>query len=155
MELSLNNGITTLVDDEDAELISAYKWYATYSRRGQCYYVMTSINKKTVYLHRLLTGAKAGEVVDHQNRNTLDNRKQNLRLTTHQNNCFNQRGKGSNTGFKGVSYSKERQKYFASIMHNGRTIPLGRYITPLEAAKAYNEAATRLFGEFALLNPLS
>lgn len=156
MELLLNGDLVTLIDDEDAERVAAYSWKAYWTKRGKRYYVTSSgTGGKTIYLHRFIMDASKGNVVDHKNGDSLNNQKHNLRQTTQQNNCFNSKGKGSNTGFKGVSFSKERRKYFASIMHNRRTIPLGRYATPEEAAKAYNEAARRLFGEFALLNPVS
>jgi hypothetical protein len=152
MNLELNNGIVAIIDDEDGLKISAYTWKAYWFKRSACYYITSHDGRKTIYLHRVIMSAQKGQVVDHRNRNTLDNRRDNLRLTIQQNNSFNTIGKGSNTGFKGVSYSKERRKFFASIMHNRKTIALGRFLTAEEAARAYDTAAIRLFGEFALLN---
>jgi hypothetical protein len=86
------------------------------------------------------------------NRNGLDNRRANLRFATRAQQVCNMRQRGSNTGFRGVSFSKERNKFYASIQHNYRTIPLGRYSTAEEAARAYDEAARKYHGEFATLN---
>lgn len=152
IKLKLNDGIITFIDDEDLEKASTYEWKAYWNPRGKCYYVAANENGLTIYLHRILMNAQHKQVVDHKNRNTLDNQKENLRLTTQQKNSFNQRGKGSNSGFKGVSYLKERGKFYASIMHNRKSIGLGRFGTAEEAARAYDDAAIRLFGEFALLN---
>jgi hypothetical protein len=96
--------------------------------------------------------APPGLVVDHINGDPLDNRKSNLRLATQADNSRNSVQRGSNSGFKGVSYVAKRGLYFASIKHNGRTIGLGRHRTAEDAARAYDAAARRLQGQFARLN---
>ena len=80
-------------------------------------------------------------IVDHINHNTLDNRKDNLRVTTNSNNLRNGTIRTNNkTGVKGVSYCKERKKYVASIKVNYKTINLGRFDTLEEAKKKREEA---------------
>lgn len=140
-----------LVDDEDYDRVMAHKWtvYRSYKNR---FYAHMKRGVKTVYLHRFITNAPDGMVVDHKNGNGLDNRRGNLRVTIQQNNVRNRPGSGSNTGFKGVSYSKERRKFYACIQHDGRTIGLGRYESAEEAARAYDAAAKKHYGEFAWLN---
>lgn len=141
-------------DQEDYPLICAFSWCCT---RGYAYArrVRTSLLTKTqyVYMHRLIMNAKPGEQVDHINRNRLDNRKSNLRLCTHQENNYNRSLKGK-CGYRGVRWRKDRDKWEARISVNGRTKHLGYYTCSLDAAKAYNNAALDLRGEFAVLNPL-
>ena len=92
-------------------------------------------------------------MLDHKDRNPLNNNKANLRPCTHQQNIFNCRKRSDNTsGLRGVSWSKERKKWHAQITFNGKCVALGRYETRNEAAEAYNLKAKELFGEFAVLN---
>jgi len=78
--ISLSRGVRAIIDDDDFELVSLYRWYASNPRRKRGHYVMCSINGKTVYLHRFLMGATSGQVVDHVNGDGLDNRRSNLRV---------------------------------------------------------------------------
>ena len=95
------------------------------------------------------------ELVDHANRMKWDNRKKNLRICNHSQNLSNQKIRSDNTsGYKGVSWDKERMKWETRISTQGRSKFLGRYLTKEEAAQAYNEAALKYYGEFALLNKI-
>jgi hypothetical protein len=91
-------------------------------------------------------------VVDHKDHNPLNNRKENLRVCTKAQNAQNRRALSGVVGYKGVWYEKSLKKYRSCIVINGRTVHLGRYDVPEEAALAYNEAAKEHFGEFAWLN---
>jgi hypothetical protein len=94
-------------------------------------------------------------MVDHINRNTLDNRKSNLRICSHsENRCNTGPNKTNQTGYKGVSYCKRDNKYFAMIKKDGKSFCVGEYKDPKDAAIAYNLAAKNLHGEFAYLNTL-
>jgi hypothetical protein len=96
-----------------------------------------------------------GRIVDHVDRNGLNNRKANLRPATRSQNRFNQKRRRDNSsGFKGVRLSRSAQRWRASIRAEGRIYYLGGFATPIEAARAYNAAALRLHGPFALLNPV-
>ncbi len=96
------------------------------------------------------------EVVDHRNRDGLDNRSENIRIATRSENHANSK-KYKNKGaskFKGVGWDKVNRKWRAKIMIDYCTIHLGRFDSEIEAALAYNKAAIKLFGEFALINEI-
>ncbi|MHB1266985.1 MAG: AP2 domain-containing protein [Acidithiobacillus ferriphilus] len=155
IEIPLTQGQVALIDDEDYELVSQYKRCVT--KYGNNFYAVTNIyscgyKRTTIRIHRLVMNAKPGELVDHINHHTLDNRKSELRLCTHFQNHHNS-GKYANnkSGFKGVSWCKRKSKWRASIMANGKHLHLGYFIDPEEAYKAYCEAALELHREFARL----
>jgi hypothetical protein len=113
--------------------------------------------RKTVYIHRLVTNAPDGLFVDHISGDVLDNRKENLRFCNNQMNSFNRKSTNA-TGYKGVYKSKDKKytkdRYLAYINLNYKRINLGSYDNAEDAARAYNEKAKELFGEFARLNVL-
>ena len=91
--------------------------------------------------------------VDHRDTDRSNNRISNLRVATSLQNCQNSNKKRSNkSGYKGVSWDEARGKWFSKITVNYKQIALGRYKTAIEAAKAYDEAARKYFGEFARTN---
>lgn len=147
-----------LVDDDDFPALSQKNWYLKQGESG-IYYAHTALqnNKKGgyIHMHQLLLALPRGYEVDHKNRNGLDNRRENLRPTTRSQNHANQRT--SQTGkrhsrYKGVS--KCGCKWQAYIAINGKKCHLGTFADEQGAATAYNEAAKRLFGEFARVNQL-
>lgn len=145
----LVSGEKCLVDEEDFERLSQYRWRITDG------YARSYINRKHVMMHRLLIDVPKGKEVDHINGNRLDNRKSNLRLVSRSQNSANKPAPGHNTsGYKGVSYRKDTGKYVAYINCMGKRERLGNFNNPEDAAKAYNEAAVRLYGEYAKLNVL-
>jgi len=94
-----------------------------------------------------------GMMIDHINGNGLDDRRANMRTCTNQQNMRNLRKRRSGSSiYKGVYYDKRRRTWYARICHNGKNIHLGTFATEIEAARAYDRAARRLFGEFARLN---
>ena len=151
-KISLTKNREAIVDDEWFGVLSQWDWY--YSSGG---YAVRDIgpheSKEKIYMHRYILMAPSAYQVDHINRDRLDNRKKNLRVVTPDKNYFNRAMLSNNTsGFKGVCFDKARNKYMASIQKDRRQFNLGRYGTAIEAAKAYNEAAKQLFGEYAYLN---
>ena len=106
-------------------------------------------------MHRLVINAQKGTMVDHINRNRLDNRKENLRLCTMQENRRNSaKKKGSASPFKGVMRVTHRPAWRAFIKYDDKNHYLGYFKSEVEAAQAYNEAAKEHFGEFAVLNQI-
>ena len=91
-------------------------------------------------------------VIDHINGNGLDNRRANLRLATVAQNAWNSKKRKSRSGYKGVCYDKAKRRWRAAIVHHGRRIHLGYFKEKLEAAKAYDTAAIKYFGQFAHTN---
>lgn len=145
--IALGDGHYAYVDAADYEWLSQWKW------RMQGGYAVRYEKKKLIYMHRQIMDAPKGKVVDHKNRNRLDNTRINLRICTHAENTQNARKiQGTHSCFKGVSYRKERDKYFAQIYQNGDQIYLGLFAQETDAARAYDCKAVELFGEFARVN---
>lgn len=116
-------------------------------------YRVATVDNNQYRVHKLIWLYHHGYLpneLDHINRERDDNRIENLRECTHQQNLGNSKAR---TGrYKGVSLCKQTQKWKAQISINGTTQNLGRYHTPGEAALVYNEKAKENFGEFAYLN---
>lgn len=154
--LLVNSDLFAIVDDEDFEHLSRYKWKADVGKNWVRAY--THIGVKWTGMHRLILKPPEGMVVDHINGNSLDNRRCNLRVCTRSQNLLNRgRNKNNKSGYKGVvfhPFGKRIRRWKAQIRHNYRNIVIGYYLTPEEAAKAYNRKAKELWGEFAWLNPV-
>lgn len=144
-------GVDILVDEKSMDIISSYTWNVLKKGYAHC-----RINGKIKYLHRIIMNAPDDMVVDHINRNTKDNRIENLRICTRLNNVCNSVGQSTSTSkYKGVSWKTDKRKWRASIKLNGKTFHLGYFNDELSAAKVYNERAKKEFGEYAYLNNLS
>lgn len=150
-------GMFALVDDDDYERVSRYKWSAevrknvTYATRGVC----IDGKRKVVRLHRFVMRAKPGEQFDHVDRNGLNNQKANLRSCTHQQNAGNvEKASGSKawSRFKGVAWCKRFKCWVASIRVSGGTKKIGNFESELSAAAHYDEAAVEKYGCFAFIN---
>lgn len=156
-EIITNKGEIILVDDDVVEELSLYTWFiSNRTRRGKTIsYAVRSTwtDGKPVhtYMHRHITSAPNDKVIDHINRNTLDNRLENLRVTSYSINEQNKPAYGS-TGLKGVSYSKFAKKYSAGIAKDGKQHHLGYFEDKYDAARMYNFWALDLYGENAYIN---
>lgn len=154
--ITLPNNRKTLVDAADYAALSNWSWHVT--RSGNRYYVARNVGRRVFLMHREIMNAPQGTDVDHINGDSLDNRRENLRLATRKQNQANRRlGRNSTSGFKGVSrydYGRCKGKglWMASIRINGKKTTLGYFKSKEAAARAYDAAATRHFGEFAKLN---
>lgn len=145
----LTKGYVTLVSPEDAALIANRACQALVSR--STVYATVTIGKVPRYLHRIISGAAAGEQVDHENQNSLDNRRSNHRPCTQAENSRNTRGWRNSTWlYKGIRFRYGAWR--AHIRADGRQKQLGKFLTPEDAARAYDAAALAIFGEFASLN---
>lgn len=102
-------------------------------------------------MHVFFLGVKKGLEIDHINRNKLDNTKNNLRFVSHQKNTMNGSQKVGKLGYRGVSYL-HNGSIRAFIKVKDKQLSLGVFKTPEEAALAYNVAAIKYRGEFAILN---
>lgn len=141
-----------MVDDEDFESLSKFRWI---SDNKKCTFYALRISPDRIYMHREIIGVKNSKVsVDHIDRNGLNNQKSNLRACSQSENIRNSKlSKNNTTGFKGVMLHKKSGKFMAYIRHNYKMYNLGLFLTPQEASIARNEAAVRLHGEFAYINP--
>jgi hypothetical protein len=142
------NGISTVLDTADIPVFLAYRWNVY--RYGKGWYVTTGMDNKTAYLHRFLLGNPEGMQVDHRNRNTLDNRRSNLRVCTPLQQSANTRPKRDGKRFKGIS--RNHLQWRAYICRDRKFYTIGNFATPEEAARAYDRVAWEWFGEFAYLN---
>lgn len=151
---SKNKGkYVAIIDEEDAILAESYSWSVFHSSNAP--YAINRTIKRMLHqaiLERMLDGRRLekGEEVDHINGNTLDNRRDNLRLATRSQNAAN-RGVSSksSTKLKGAYYHKKSGNYQSYIMKDGIYYRLGQFSTPEEAHEAYCKKAIELFGEFA------
>lgn len=144
-EIKLTKGKVAIVDDEDFESLSQFKWHCSVGYAMRREYP----SRKILLMHRVILNPPEGKEPDHINGDRLDNRRCNLRISTRSENNLNKNvQKNSSSGFKGVSWKKGRSKWRAYM--GGAHI--GHFNTKEEAAKAYDKKALEVFGEFAKLN---
>ena len=153
-EIKLTQGKITLVDDEDYIYLNQWKWCVQKNRHT--YYVIRSQRfpiRKTIRMHRLILKVKKGEMIDHKDRNGLNNQKNNLRYCTNSENQRNKINIGKSK-YRGVSIRNDRghKRITARITIKGKNHFIGNYKTEEEAALAFNRAAKIYYGDFALFN---
>jgi hypothetical protein len=138
-----------IIDTEDWDRIKNYKWCITYNNK-KLVAVVTAFNGRLIYLHDFILNEK---LIDHADMNPLLNCKFNLRKCNKMQNAQN-RGLNKNniSGFKGVSWSKSKNKWRAYININYKQLFLGYFSDKIKAAQIYNDKAKELFGNFARLN---
>ncbi len=144
-EITLYRGQIALVDDEDFEAVSRYRW-----RLHRDGYAQTG-NNPNIYMHRLILQPPSGYVSDHINGDRLDNRRANLRSCTGTENTQNRFRAPHKQGYKGV-FLHQTGRYQAMIKANNTRVFLGTFADPEIAARAYDASARELHGEFARLN---
>lgn len=144
MLIDLTQGKVAYVDDKDMHLVFGKSFCAV--RNGKQWYALTKIEGVSTYLHHLIVGKPApGYQVDHIDRDGLNNRRKNLRHVTISLNRYNTDLRvGSTSGYKGVTPTKSRKKWRASIVVDGKRVHLGYFYDPAEASKVYYAAAQRL-----------
>ena len=156
-EIPLSNGGVVIVDDEDYEWLSQWKWL-----RGTTGYAVRTVYREPlngkirrgiVKMHRVIMAAPPKKIVDHVNRDPLDNRRVNLRFATPRQNCCNRKLQPSNSsGYRGVHWHKGAKKWMACISLDNKSVYLGLFSNKEDAARERDKAARRLYGDFAILN---
>lgn len=150
-EIPLTQGKVALIDDEDFELVSQYKWHA--HKNKNVFYARSSMDGENILLHRFILNTPDGIEIDHKDRDGLNCTRENMRLATHtQNNANRGMLRNNTSGYRGVRFYKASGSWQSAISVNAVHKHLGYFDSPIEAARAYDEAAHELFGEFAQLN---
>lgn len=133
------------VDNEDFDFLINMQWHANKDGYAN--------NYKIGLMHRLITKCPPNKVVDHKDGDILNNKKNNLRICDQKNNIYNSRpNKNSKSKYKGVTWDKSKNKWVSKIGFEGKNSHIGYFHSEVEAAKAYDKEAIKLFGEFAYLN---
>lgn len=152
-EIQLTKGMVTMVDDGDYEFLNQFKWYALKPTGNKKYYAARGVyrngKRTTEYMHKVLLDTK--DYVDHWNRNSLDNQRNNLRSATPSQSRANSEPKGTSK-YMGVSWSKGSRKWQVNIAKGGKKYHLGLFDNERDAALRYNSWAKEIYGEFANLN---
>lgn len=138
-----NSNNEILVDEESWHLLNKCPWIVC--EKGYA--------KSKSYMHRIIINAKSDEKVDHINRNKLDNRRENLRISTSaQNNHNRTKSPNATSKYYGVCLRKSIKKWETYVTHNKKKHSCGYFDDEIQAAKAYNKKAIELYGEYANLN---
>jgi hypothetical protein len=141
--IPLTKGKYAKVDNEDYEYLSKRKWH----------YSSGYASSGGQLMHRVIMNAPSDMQVDHKDQDKLNNQRSNLRLCTSRENRLNTGKRSDNiSGFKGVTWRRDRRKWQAGIKVKGKNIHLKMFLTIEEAARAYDEAAKKYFGDHAWLN---
>lgn len=155
----LTKGKVAVIDDIDYESVSSFRWYARKNERGN-WYAATSMRidgkRRQVHMHRFIYGADLIQkiLVDHVNGDGLDNRRENLRAATHQQNTIHSKKRSGcyTSAFKGVHYSRTHNRWVAKLYSKGRLVMKRRFKTEREAALEYNHKVIEIHGNYAVLN---
>lgn len=144
----LTRGFQAIIDDSDADRVLQFKWQSL--RQPRNVYAVRRAAGVSIRLHRFILDAPSHLQVDHINRDSLDNRRANLRLCTSQQNSQNSTRPPGQYGYRGIY--KCGSGYRAVISLNCRLTHSRHYETPAEAALEYDRLAREQHGEFAVLN---
>jgi hypothetical protein len=139
-----------IVDDEDFEELSRYKWHLAKARGCKSGYATT-----TLRMHRMIMRPPAGMFVDHINGDPLDNRRKNLRICTNAQNQQNTGSRGGSSKYKGVSFNRKSGKWLGAFLASGIRYYCGLWPTEDEAARAVDKKRQEVCGAFASKNILT
>jgi hypothetical protein len=152
MKIKLTQGKVAIVDKEDFNSLNKHKWHIFGPKKYAGRDIVKNGKKRKILMHRFIMGEPFEKEVDHINGDVLDNRKENLRICTHQQNCSNHPGYGDYKGVTKVTNRFLEKPYCTRIMVEGKNLYIGYFQTLEEAKAAYDSAAMVLFGEFAKTN---
>lgn len=151
-----NNSGKALIDKDVKDELNEYKWHVKkdgYMYRNASTEELRNGMPRSISMHRQLMGFPKGKTIDHINHDKLDNRLSNLRIASYADNQANRRKlKRTSSNYKGVRYHRRDNVWHAYIVVKGEQKHLGTFEWESDAAQAYNSAAKKIFGDFALLN---
>jgi len=153
--IPLTKGLVATIDREDYSLVmgAASSWHACIQAGSPYAQARARKTQLTLMMHRVIMDAPKHLVVDHINHDTLDNRRENLRVVTRQQNQCNVLPRTGNLSqFKGVCLNKRVNRWVAYINAHGKRTYLGYFEHEEDAARAYDEASHRLHGEYGCRN---
>lgn len=150
--IPLSKGAFTIVDDDDHTWLSQWKWHLMGRYAGRVITDPVTRKQHSLSMHRLILDTPQGMHTDHINGNGLDNRRENLRICTPSENSRNQKANKRRAGdaqYKGTFFVKKLGKWKAVIGINGKNQYLGLFTSEEDAARAYDQKARELHGDFA------
>ena len=147
-QIILTQDYSTIVDDDLFDWLNQWKWYAKVDRKTV--YAAREPAGKEILMHKLLLPCEPPLEIDHKDRNGLNNQLNNLRVATPTQNRVNSFYKNNTSGYKGVY--KNTGRWEAQIRCGSKTLYIGRFDSPEEAARIYDKKAREIYGEFAALN---
>jgi hypothetical protein len=139
-----------ILDEEDIIRTQSYTWWIDAKGYAVTHVRSDDGSRYPLFMHRLIMDAPTGFDVDHINHCTTDNRKQNLRICTHLQNCSNRKMSINNSsGIKGVGWHKRKGQWQARVMFNGRSVSVGYFNELIDAKRATESKRQEIFGEFS------
>ncbi len=149
-EILITRGQIVIVDEQDYEELSKYKWYLIDGFAART--IKKDDKRTTIYMHRVIMDAPMGVSVYHINHNKLDNQRENLRLVKGSARMHRRPSVKHSSKYRGVYWCKDKRKWIAEIKVYKKQIRLGRFEVEKDAAIAYDEAARKYYGSLARTN---